>query len=839
MPVGAGTRYFCQDEERRAALERAIAAGVGVNGIDFLEVLDSELVGTPAEASRQHILLIQCFRDGLGAITTENIRIEGGVRITPVHVDFVAVLSAISAAAPVEIPANVRAVLSAYRVGELDRDRILVVGTEERGDFSTYRLSLVQVGEVTPLSGFDPRLSSVEFSFKVECPADFDCKNPKVCAPEPLVEPEIDYLAKDYASFRRLMFDRLSTIIPQWQERNPADMGVMLVELLAYVADQLSYAQDAAATEEYLGTARQRISVRRHARLTDYFVGEGANARTWIAFEIDDGSNADGATLEAPRPGVPGTILLTRLAGRPTGLSTADVGPAVRAGSAVFETMTGVTLHASLNQLQFYSWSNRNCCLPVGATRVTLLGNHPELVAGRFVLFQEMVGPKTGSAYDADPTHRQVVGITGVETGTDPVEQVAVTEITWDRADALQFPLCLSSETDAEHGSAFLPDVSALWGNVVAADHGHTVVEDLKPVPERAETFRPRLDLGSLVHAALLPSGTFAASVLARYTAAEANPAARLTTLSGEVWLPRRDLLSSDAFSQEFVAEIENDGRAILRFGDEVNGRRPAAGTIFAATYRVGTPLEGSVGAEAIAHIADAPSGIRTVRNPLPSFGFVVPESLDEVRRYAPEAFRTQERAVTADDYARAAERHPEIQRAVARFRWTGSWYTVFVSLDRKSGLPVDAPFITEIKNHLNQFRMAGFDLEIRPPRFVALDLALHVCVAPGYLRSAVKQALLEVLSNRTLVTGTNGFFHPDNWTFGQTVYLSQIYEKVAAVAGVAAVTVTRLQRFGRPAGTEIADGFLLIGEQEISLLDNDPSLRENGRIEIELEGGI
>ena len=55
-----------------------------------------------------------------------------------------------------------------------------------------------------------------------------------------------------------------------------------LVELLAYSADQLSYYQDAVATEAYLGTARRRASVRRHARLVDYAMHDGANARAWV-----------------------------------------------------------------------------------------------------------------------------------------------------------------------------------------------------------------------------------------------------------------------------------------------------------------------------------------------------------------------------------------------------------------------------------------------------------------------------------------------------------------------------------------------------------------------------
>ena len=57
---------------------------------------------------------------------------------------------------------------------------------------------------------FDPRCLAVDFSFKVECPASSTARRERVCPPEPRAEPEIDYLAKDYASFRRLMLDRLA-----------------------------------------------------------------------------------------------------------------------------------------------------------------------------------------------------------------------------------------------------------------------------------------------------------------------------------------------------------------------------------------------------------------------------------------------------------------------------------------------------------------------------------------------------------------------------------------------------------------------------------------------------
>ncbi|WP_179500340.1 hypothetical protein [Streptomyces sp. WZ.A104] len=37
------------------------------------------------------------------------------------------------------------------------------------------------------------------------------------------------------------MLDRISLLAPEWTERNPADVGTALVELMAYVADELPY----------------------------------------------------------------------------------------------------------------------------------------------------------------------------------------------------------------------------------------------------------------------------------------------------------------------------------------------------------------------------------------------------------------------------------------------------------------------------------------------------------------------------------------------------------------------------------------------------------------------
>ncbi len=870
MTVGSTARYFCGDEERRAALVRVLeeteSKGLEqtLNGVDFLEVLDVELVGTELEVEglRQRMLLVQCYSEvGFETIVAENVRITGGVRVD-VGVEWILRLTDVEQPPSAEAQERLDLLPSAglvqffrhYRAGDdIPRERILVVGTDRAGDFSTYRLELIAaLGESTSLSGFDPRLASLEFSFKVECPSDFDSVSEETCPPTVASAPRIDYLAKDYTSFRRLMLDRLSAVAPGWQERSPADLGVVLVELLAHVGDQLSYYQDAVATEAYLGTARQRISVRRHARLVDYRIREGTNARAWIAVEVEAASNADGATLSGSAGGDAGTRLLTRTGGG-VAIDAARAADAVVGGAVAFETLMPVTLRAEHNEIPFYTWSDRACCLPVGATTATLEGALTEIAVGDHLLFEEVMGARTGSPADADPDHCHVVRLTSVTVGEDPLvgpgeQPISVTEIGWNAADALPFALCVSA--NAADGR-YLEGVSVARGNVTIADQGATAAEEELPEVPEDDPYRPRLAEGPLTHALPLPEGYLLADGstldaddvlpavdLEQGDAAEAVPAVSLLEDDGTVWTPQRDLLASGPFSRELVAEIENDGRARLRFGDGEHGLAPTPGSRFTATYRVGNGPAGNVGAGAVAHVVDAPEGIQRARNPLPAFGGEAPESMEEVRRYAPQAFRVQERAVVAGDYADAAERHPEVQQATASFRWTGSWNTVFVTIDRRGGLDVDDAFEARLREHLERFRLAGYDLEIEGPRFVPVTLELEICLTRGYRKSDVVRALYAAFGTRQLADGSQGLFHPDRWTFGQAVDLSPIYAAASAVQGVASVTVRRFERRGVSTDKAVSEARVPIGRLEIARLDNDPDRPEHGRLILTFGGG-
>ncbi len=857
--------YHCCDPGRLNAVRAhndRVPATEALTAVASLEVVDTDYLdmGLPpatAGALRQRTLLVRCLR-AVHGLAAAQVRILGGERITPVRVLWAQPADSLSA--PPALPAE-RA-----RFADLPApEQVLVVRTDRAGDFSRYRLELINSpADPTPHAAFDPRLHGVDFGFRVECPADFDCREALACEAAPRPAPAINYLAKDYESLRRTLLERLAQLLPDWQPRSPADLGVTLVEWLAYVGDYLSYRQDAVATEAYLATCRRRVSLRRHARLMDYAVSEGCNARVWLQIAVD----ADVAAAAGGGPALPaGTRALTRIDGLPGRI--ADASPWLERADAVFETLHDVpALVRAHDTLHFHTWGERECCLPAGATAATLAGHFAALRVGEVLILEELLSPVTGEPADRDVARRHPVRLTTVAaidgTGAplrDPVSRQPITEIRWDDGDALPFALVLSARTTAGHGHRYVTGVSVARGNVVLADHGRTVAEEpLGEVPQPTlavatgategcagpvdqtlpARFRPRLAQAPLTHHSAVDPAVPAARSLGQ-DPGEVLPAVRLWAREGAdstPWAPRRDLLGSGPLAREFVAEIDSDGHARIRFGDGRHGRRPTAGLGFTATYRVGNGASGNVGAEAVAHIEAADSAIVGIRNPLPAAGGTDPEAATRIRDRVPFAYRTQERAVTEADWGAVAVRDAAIGRAAARLRWTGSWHTAFVAVDRRGGLAVSEDFANRTRRHLERYRMAGGDLRVEEGRTVPLEVTLEVCVAPDRFRGEVRAELLRRLSNRVLPDGQLGVFHPDRFSFGEPVYLSRLYAAAQAVPGVESVRITTFRRLGSLDTAGLETGRLGMGPFEIARLDNDPNFPERGVLRVQLGGG-
>jgi hypothetical protein len=993
-----------------------------INGIDYIEVKrvinpsnldnsnhsDSETNVASSEKS-SILLLLFLFKEPIpNMIEKDNLIILGGSRIKNVGIKLAGKLEEIFES----LDKNEKEIINSLNYSK--RKKLIVIKPTKEGDFSIYTLILGKKGNPQePLSNFDPMFSQIDFSFKIDCALDFDCKIEKKCPPVTFKEPLINYMAKDYASFVKLILSRFSHIIPDWKEKSAADLTNVLVELLCFVGDHLSYYQDAVSTEAYLGTAQKRISVRRHARLLDYFINEGSNARTWVYFNVNFTKEEELKVVVLKKS----TKVLT---GEPTkdktnfpklSISEDELKEVLSiSDTMVFETMHEINLYTFHNEMFFYTWGKTDCCLPKGATHATLLRdmkNNNEstqeetpsldirifswntievnnsdqnniknfiikvssvfntidsiglvketektlkmfdtenpsskfisiellveeeraiakddlgnivyefmakksldntneieiyglsLNTGDVLIFEEKLSPTTLKPSDKDPSHRQAVKLRDIKRKFDPVNNVNLVEIYWDEQDALMFPLCInkinySSITNAndqnnninDNGSDndnYIKTISVARGNIVLVDHGFTIKnEKLEDVP-KVGIFNPKLEKFPITFAYPYLSSASAYSsiyckqqidsVLNPSIIVMEGPASVVLSADGSdnreqdlgnkpgliKWFPNKDLLSSDKFAKEFVVELDNDGIAYLRFGDGKNGQKPMSkmdndidtdSVKFYANYRIGNGKIGNIGYEKITRIVIDPNNqniikkIRNICNPLPAIGGTDPESLNEVRQNAPVAFMKQERAVTVDDYASILKMHPEVQRAMAVFRWTGSWYTVFVIIDRIGGKIVDDAFKLELYSLLNKFRLAGYDLEINSPNYVSLDIKINICVKPNHYPEEVKQNLLSTFSTQVLDGNKIGFFHPDNFTFGQPLYLSKIYQTIMnSEEGINSIFVEKFQRMGKKDDNlELEIGIIQVHSSEIIRLDNDPNFPDNGKIEFVMSGGV
>src|ERR1700757_169212 len=82
--------------------------------------------------------------------------------------------------------------------------------------------------------------------------------------------PTIDYTNKDFQSLRQAMLELARYRLPEWTDQSPGDLGMLLVDLFAYMGDVVLYYQDRIANESFLATATERRSVLQLLRLIGY-----------------------------------------------------------------------------------------------------------------------------------------------------------------------------------------------------------------------------------------------------------------------------------------------------------------------------------------------------------------------------------------------------------------------------------------------------------------------------------------------------------------------------------------------------------------------------------------
>ncbi|HEY2853203.1 MAG TPA: baseplate J/gp47 family protein [Gemmatimonadaceae bacterium] len=712
---------------------------------------------------------------------------------------------------------------------------VLTLAVAPIGDYSTYTLGL-------QFANVDPVFSELDFKFRPGC-FSIDCAPDWKPGTKREPEPAIDYLARDYDSFRHLLMSAMGQRVPGWRPTSEADFDQTLIDLFAVAGDELSDYQDRVMNEAYFASARKRVSIARHARLMDYHIHQGNQASTWLALSL--------------APAKSGTL--------PGGL-TVWTGPKPRIStSQVFQAHSPQFVHTLLNRFGLYTWSDAIPALAAGSTSADLridsgTAFDANLVRGFFqaglvthLVIQEWLNPATGNPAGRDPLKRQLLellpGVPAAETLQDPVTGDFLVRVHWREQDKLTANYCFV--VNCSGGP--VRDVSLFHGNLVVVDHG-TPGEAIFLEPGDPLTLPIQLHFARSSDADVPFSATCAIpDTPLAYTntlpGGEIPPMSTLKVLvtppggATETWVERPDLVHADDGAdtgKSFIVETDELRRSVIRFGNGMNGRALPVDAVVHCTYQFGDGLAGNVGADTIVQLDDTLDplvALATCWNPFDVTSGRAPEPVAQILRRVPEAYRYRQlRAVTLADYVKRAEELPGVSRAAARYAWTGSWRTVQVTIDPVGTIELDPVLRQRIADYLEAVRLIGEDIEIRPPRFVPLIIHVTVCANEAYWPEDLKFVLDQEFSASYTPDGRQAFFNPDAWTFGQELHASEILGRIQEVEGVEHVVSIDIARWDEPSVT--VEAVVTLRPNEIILVENDPDHMELGSIDFLVIGG-
>jgi predicted phage baseplate assembly protein len=249
--------------------------------------------------------------------------------------------------------------------------------------------------------------------------------------------------------------------------------------------------------------------------------------------------------------------------------------------------------------------------------------------------------------------------------------------------------------------------------------------------------------------------------------------------------------------------------------------------------YRMGGGLTGNVGANTLVVLKSAIPYIASVTNPEGASGGLDAESIESARLRAPLALRSQDRAVTAQDYeflAKEASRHVARAHCI-QVRPDESGNTVPPGTVELLVVPVVPPghartltslqpspeLLADVKRYLDDRRLLGTQLAIDGPAYIGVSVEATIVTSRVYSSEAVRAAAVERIIEYLdpLVGGPMG----DGWPFGRDLYLSEIQSVIQAVPGVEYAQDVTLYQVDIQTGQTRASGQKVTLAEDVLLL--------------------
>lgn len=252
-------------------------------------------------------------------------------------------------------------------------------------------------------------------------------------------------------------------------------------------------------------------------------------------------------------------------------------------------------------------------------------------------------------------------------------------------------------------------------------------------------------------------------------------------------WLKFDDLIDATSVDRAFSVFTDEFNYTSVQFGDSVSGRIPANLTTLYVHYKVGGGAKGNIGANKLIDIVQGIDGV-SIQSSTAMTGGADPETTNQIRVNAPLAFRTQNRAVTLQDYADLSLGVTAVSKAAAA---ANSFSSVTVYILGPAGATATQGLRDAVKLYLSTRQMAGTTVTVSNASVIGINIGsvgtpCTLGVLPSYQRSVVLAEVTKALQN---------YFLAVNVSFGQRVSLSDIYKVMSEVQGVDYVIIPLLAR--------------------------------------------
>ena len=230
--------------------------------------------------------------------------------------------------------------------------------------------------------------------------------------------------------------------------------------------------------------------------------------------------------------------------------------------------------------------------------------------------------------------------------------------------------------------------------------------------------------------------------------------------------LKTNNFFDSDATDRHFVVTTDERDRAVVVFGDGVNGEVPTGN--IAAVYQVGGGAAGKVGSGTLTRIPGSFTDVLgnpvevSVTNPERSSGGENAMSTAQIKVMAPRSVRLNSRTVAYGDFVDGAELVPGVARVL------------FLTADQHPGVPENTGYMyvlpktgglpsQALKNAVEQAvtvtrpSTVTFRLEMKDPQYATINVGARFYKKTGFTSAQVAANIRETLDDLFRIMNDDG----------------------------------------------------------------------------------